>query len=159
GTSEQVTVTIVWAGGEPTTTALIRPLARTDRLSTYPALCERVRALAAAGRTARAIAQCLAEEGFRPPTGTRFPAQQILSLRQQLGIPASTPHRQRQDTLETDEGWPRDRARMLGLSKSSLAYWSTSGWVRARRQEQPPRWIVWADGTELERLRMLRAQP
>jgi DNA invertase Pin-like site-specific DNA recombinase len=159
GTSEQVTVTIVWAGGEPTTTALIRPLARTDRLSTYPMLGVRVRALAAEGRTASAIAHCLDAEGFRPAKGTHFTAQQVLVLRQQLGIPASSPHQPRGDALEPDEWWPRDLARVLGASKSSLAYWIRHGWVRARRQEQPPRWIVWADGTELERLRTLRAQP
>jgi DNA invertase Pin-like site-specific DNA recombinase len=159
GTSEQVTVTIVWAGGEPTTTELLRPLARTDRLSTYPALCERIRGLAAEGRTASTIAQCLDEDGFRPAKGARFTAQQILVLRQRLGIPASRPHRHRNDALGADEWWPRDLAQVLGCSKSSLAYWIAHGWVRARRQEQPPRWIVWADGTELERLRTLRAQP
>jgi len=80
-------------------------------------------------------------------------------LRQRLGIPASRPHRQHDDALGPDEWWPRTLAQELGLSKSSLAHWITQGRVQARQQEQPHRWIVWADATELGRLRTLRAQP
>lgn len=160
GTSERVTVTVAWAGGAPTTTELIRPLARTERLSTYPTLCARIRGLAAEGQTASAIAQRLEAEGFRPAKGARFTAQQILVLRQRLGIPASSPHRPRHDVLGVDEWWPRGLAQELGLSKSTLAHWITRGWVRARQQERPAgRWIVWADADELERLRTMQARP
>jgi hypothetical protein len=160
GTSERVTVTVAWTGGEPTASELIRPLARSDRLSTYPALCQRVRELAAAGQTASAIAHCLDDAGFRPAKGAHFSAQQILAMRQRLGIPASSPHRPRRDDLGPNDWWPMALARELGMPKATLSHWIAQGWVRARRRAQPPtRWIVWADAAELQRLRTLRARP
>ncbi|WP_434599954.1 hypothetical protein [Streptomyces sp. A5-4] len=67
GDSERVTVQVVWAGGHRTDGEIIRPVGRLDQLSYYPQLAARARELAAAGRSAREIAQILNEEGFRPP--------------------------------------------------------------------------------------------
>ncbi|HEX9539861.1 MAG TPA: recombinase family protein, partial [Streptosporangiaceae bacterium] len=67
GDSELVDVTITWAGGHQTTGRAVRPVARLDQLSYYPALLARVTELAAAGCTNRQIADVLNAGGFRPP--------------------------------------------------------------------------------------------
>src|SRR6516225_3046531 len=81
GTSELVDVTITWAGGHQTTGQAIRPVARLDQLSYYPALLARAAELAGAGRTTRQIAEALNAEGFRPPKRTsRFGPGQVRTL-------------------------------------------------------------------------------
>src|SRR5947199_4581032 len=59
GDSELVDVTITWAGGHQTTGQAVRPVARLDQLSYYPALLARVTELAEAGSTTRQIAATL----------------------------------------------------------------------------------------------------
>ena len=49
GATERVHAAITWAGGHQTHADLRRPVARIDQLSYYPALTERIRALAGAG--------------------------------------------------------------------------------------------------------------
>src|SRR5262249_44167475 len=70
GTSELVDVTITWAGGHQTTGQAVRPVARLDQLSYYPALLARVTELAEAGQNNPQIAEVLNAEGFRPPKRT-----------------------------------------------------------------------------------------
>src|SRR6266576_3141773 len=67
GATEHVHATVTWAGGHQTHTDLSRPVARIDQLSYYPALTERIRALAGAGLGNAAIAGQLALDGFRTP--------------------------------------------------------------------------------------------
>ena len=87
GDSELVDVTITWAGGHQTTGQAVRPVARLDQLSYYPALLARVTQLAAAGRNNRQIAGVLNAEGFRPPKRTsRFTGGQVRTLITQRGI-------------------------------------------------------------------------
>ena len=96
GDSELVDVTITWAGGHQTTGQAVRPVARLDQLSYYPALLARVTGLAAAGRNNRQIAGVLNAEGFRPPKRTsRFTGEQVRTLISQRGIrePAQGPAR------------------------------------------------------------------
>ncbi len=59
--------------------------------------------------------------------------------------------------LAADEWWPAEVAQRLDLARSTVHSWIRRGQVRARREEQPPfRWIIWADATELDRLRQYR---
>ena len=89
GDSELVDVTITWAGGHQTSGQAVRPVARLDQLSYFPALLARVTGLAAAGRSNRQIADVLNAEGFRPPKRTsRFSDQQVRTLISQRGIRA-----------------------------------------------------------------------
>ena len=89
GDSELVDVNITWAGGHQTSGQAVRPVARLDQLSYYPALLARVTGLAAAGRNNRQIADALNAEGFRPPKRTsRFTGQQVRTLISQRGIRA-----------------------------------------------------------------------
>jgi hypothetical protein len=96
GTSEQVTVTIGWAGGHTTPGLTIRPVARLEQLSCYPQLVERVRQLAEQGHRAQAIVRRLHAEGFRPAKGReRIGVSAITQLLHQLGCPGvhPRPHR------------------------------------------------------------------
>ena len=45
-------------------------------------------------------------------------------------------------------------------AETTLHQWIRRMWVRAHQQAQPPRrWIVWADGAEVERLSALHQRP
>jgi hypothetical protein len=60
------------------------------------------------------------------------------------------------DGLGEQEWWPAELARRLALSRSSLYNWIKRGWVRARQLDDGcHRWVIWADATEVERLRQL----
>lgn len=155
GASERVRVRIQWLGGGHTDGAVIRPVARLADLSYYPELCERVRTLASEGLATATIADRLEAEGYRPArTGSRFGRQGIVELQRRLGIRVRRARTPRRAGLGLNEWWPVEITRQLDLPRATLHYWIRRGWVRARREEQPPgRWIVWADAAELERLR------
>ena len=69
------------ADGHQTAGQAVRPVARLDQLSYYPALLARVTELADVGRNIRQIVDALSAEGFRPPQRTsRFSGQQIRIL-------------------------------------------------------------------------------
>ncbi len=73
GDSELVHVTITWAGGHKTSGQAVRPVARLDQLSYYPALLARVTELAEAGRrTARSPISSTRRDSARPsgPAGS-----------------------------------------------------------------------------------------
>ena len=75
GATESVRATVVWAGGQQTDADLVRPVARVDQLSYYPALAGRIRALAAQGLASTAIA------GRSPPRAAATPPGRTLQLR------------------------------------------------------------------------------
>ena len=72
GATERVHATVTWAGGHQTQADLRRPVARIDQLSYYPALTERIRALAGQGLDSTAIAggktPCRPTGGSSPQT-------------------------------------------------------------------------------------------
>jgi hypothetical protein len=70
GATERVYAAITWAGGHQTHAGLTRPVARIDQLSYYPALTERIRALAGEGLGNAAIADRLALEVSARPACT-----------------------------------------------------------------------------------------
>ncbi len=56
-----------------------------------------------------------------------------------------------------DEWWARELADRLTISHNSLLYWIGHGRVRARKERGGlRRWIVWANGAEVERLQAYR---
>jgi hypothetical protein len=157
GGSERVQVTIVWAGGTQTGGEVVRPVASLASLSYYAELCQRVRALAAAGHSALQIADCLNHEGYRPPNpAARFGPRGIREFGQRLGVWRAGRRRVAGADLQADEWWPPELAHALGMPRSTLYTWVLRGWVTARRQERPAgrwRWVLWADQAELARLR------
>jgi DNA invertase Pin-like site-specific DNA recombinase len=158
GTSEQVRIRITWAGGGQTEGVLIRPLARYTDRSDYARLCARVQELTEDGWSLEAIAHQLETDGFPPlRRGHRWSVPSVQTLRRQLGL--SQPHRRGSSraALGPDEWWAREVAERLALSHSSLCAWIERGVVRARKEPGGlQRWIVWADASELERLRAYR---
>jgi len=162
GTSELVDVTITWAGGHQTTGQAVRPVARLDQLSYYPALLARVTELAEAGCTTRQIAEALNAEGFRPPKRTsRYRPEQVrillnqhnLRTRRQRGQPAAL------DGLASGEWSVPGLAAALGMPTASVYNWIYRGWITARHAPGSKNWIISADAAQMQQLRERRARP
>jgi DNA invertase Pin-like site-specific DNA recombinase len=165
GTSERVEAAVTWAGGQTTHGTTIRPVARLDQLSTYPQLRERVHQLAARGHRAKAIADQLHAEGFRPAKGhDRIGVNAINQLLHQLGCPrAFTRDRLAPPAGEEPgphEWWLDDLAAELAMPPITLHSWLRRGWVHARQESRRPhRWIIHADPHQLAELRQRRSRP
>jgi DNA invertase Pin-like site-specific DNA recombinase len=158
GTSEQVRVRMSWAGGGQTEGVLVRPIARYTDRSDYARLCARVQELSAAGWSLEAIAHQLEADGFPPlRCGHRWSVSSVQTLRRQLGVGNTHRHGHSAKALGPEEWWAREVAERLGVPRSSLFTWIQRGVVRARKERGGmQRWIVWADASELERLRAYR---
>jgi DNA invertase Pin-like site-specific DNA recombinase len=162
GESERVDVTIHWAGGSQTNGTLIRPVGRFEQLSYYPHLCDRIRVLVAEGRSAATIAERLNDEGYHPAKqASRFSRAGVQDLIQRLGLHPPAKRQPAPLCLEADEWWLADLAQALDMPRATLESWIRRGWVRAQREHVLGRdqWIVWADQTEVARLRQHRQQP
>ena len=163
GATERVHATVTWAGGHQTHADLSRPVARIDQLSYYPALTERIRALAGQGLGSAAIAGQLAAEGFRTPRlHDRFHPGEIQHLIRRLGLRPGLDHDHRTDqgSLGPGQWWLAALAREIGMPAATLFGWLKRGWVTGRQDTRPPyRWIITADPAEVERLRALHQLP
>src|SRR6266545_4634913 len=165
GTSERVAVEIGWAGGHATHADAVRPVARLEQLSCYPQLVERVRQLAEQGYRAKAIANRLHAEGFRPAKGhNRIGVSAIKQLLRDLGCPpAVTRARIAPPPGEAPgphEWWLDELAAELAMPPITLHSWIRRGWVSARQESHRPyRWILHADSDQLAELRQRRTRP
>jgi hypothetical protein len=163
GATERVQATVTWAGGHQTHADLSRPVARIDQLSYYPALTQRIAALAADGLENAQIADRLAAEGFRTPRlHERFNTGEIQHLIRRLGLRPGLDHDPRtgQGSLGPSQWWLATLAREIGMPTATLFGWLKRGWVTGRQDTRPPyRWIITADPAEVERLRALHQLP
>ena len=163
GATERVHATVTWAGGHQTHADLRRPVARIDQLSYYPALTERIRALAGEGLRTAAIADRLAAEGLRTPRlHDRFHDGEIQQLIRRLGLRPGLDHDHRtgHGSLGPGQWWLAALAREIGMPVATLFGWLRRGWVTGRQDTRPPyRWIITADPAEVERLRALHQLP
>ena len=163
GATERVQATVTWAGGCQTHAGLLRPVARIDQLSYYPALTGRIRALAGQGLDNTAIAGQLAAEGFRTPRQhERFHAGEIQHLIRRLGLRPGLDHDHRtgQGSLGPGQWWLAALAREIGMPTATLFGWLKRGWITGRQDTRPPyRWIITADSAEVGRLRALHQLP
>jgi DNA invertase Pin-like site-specific DNA recombinase len=161
GNSELADVVIRWAGGHQTSGQAIRPVARLDQLSYYPALLARVTELAEAGRTNRQIADALNAEGFRPPKRTsRFSDQQVRTLISQRGIRGQRKGRPAVLTgLAPGEWSVPTLSAELGMPTASIYNWIYRGWITARHAPGSKNWIITADDEQIRQLRERRARP
>jgi DNA invertase Pin-like site-specific DNA recombinase len=151
GESERLHITIEWVGGGTTTGITIRPIRRTEALSYYPMLCERIRQLAAEGSSTVKITACLAQEGFRSPQQDRaLNRQTVIALMRRLGI--RQPNCQPRPRLSPQEWRLSELAEHLRRSTTTLHLWRKRGWLAARWYAPERCWVVWADAAELERL-------
>jgi DNA invertase Pin-like site-specific DNA recombinase len=161
--TEQVNVELHWAGGHRTGTRLIRPVARLEQLSYYPQLTNRVRELYQQGLPARAIAQRLNTEGWRPAKRREtFNRVMVGSLLSRLGLKTGTAKQQHTCGVarKLNEWTLKELAGKLEMSESTLYAWLHRGNLKARQVKGLARtvWLVHADRQELARLRQLRAE-
>jgi len=161
GDSELVDVTITWAGGHQTTGQAVRPVARLDQLSYYPALLARVTELAGAGRTSRQIAGVLNAEGSRPPKRTsRFTDEQVRTLITRRGIRSTQKGRPGVLTGLPPGQWSvTGLSAELGMPTASIYNWIYRGWITARHAPGTRNWIITADEEQMRQLRERRARP
>ncbi len=161
--TEQVNVELHWAGGRRTRTRLIRPVARLEQLSYYPQLTNRVRELHQQGLPARAIAQRLNTEGWRPAKRREtFNRLMVRGLLSRLGLSTGTAKQQHTCGVarKPNEWTLKELAGKLEMSESTLYAWLHRGNLKARQVKGPARtvWLVHADRQELARLRQLRTE-
>ena len=159
GDSEQLEVTLHWAGGFSSCHRLIRPVARYQQLSNYRELLQRIDSLRRKGCCCGKIAEHLNQEGFYPPKRTdHFSGQMIVRL---LGDRRPAGHRPRAMAdpalLEKHEHWLTDLARRMNIPVATMHKWQRLGWVHSRKVDVAGgRWAIWADDGELKRMRRIR---
>jgi hypothetical protein len=163
GDTEQVDVCVTWAGGHTTAGRIVRPVARLDQLSYYPALVARVRELAETGMGMKRIAEQITAEGFRPPKcSQRFSAQSVNDLLRRQGLsryPGRAGHPPDERLGEHEWRLP-DLAAALDMPQVTLHTWVHRGWVHGHRDDTPQHaWVLHAGPDDLNRLRELRQRP
>jgi DNA invertase Pin-like site-specific DNA recombinase len=156
--SERVDVVLHWIGGVTQDHVLTRRVSRYGQQSDYPRLVARLRELCAGRENAAAIAERLNAEGFQPPKRTdRFTGAMIQRLTMHLGLA----RRQRHGSttgLGPDEYRPMGLARRLDINRDTVRRWLRAGWLNVRRDDEGHH-VIWADASELRRLRELHALP
>jgi DNA invertase Pin-like site-specific DNA recombinase len=160
GDSDQVDVTLHWAGGVTSQHRVIRPVARYEQLSTYAELMARIDTLRHGGASFAQIAEHLNRAGFYPPKRTeRFNGGIVARLLSQRGLHGPRPRVMVDGSvLKRHEYWLTDFARELAMPIATVHKWQRCGWVHSRKVAVASgRLVIWADDDELERLRRLRA--
>jgi DNA invertase Pin-like site-specific DNA recombinase len=159
GDSEQVDITLHWAGGVQSQHRVIRPVARYEQLSTYPKLLARIDQLRHDGMSFEQIAAHLNREPFYPPKrANQFNGGMMARLLSRRGLHGPRPRVMVETgVLEPHEYWLSDLARELNLPRITLYKWQRFGWVHSRKAaEALGRLALGADDEELARLRQLR---
>jgi hypothetical protein len=156
--NERVEVTLHGVGGVVRSHTITRPVARYSQQSTYPRLVARLRELCSGRRNSAEIAQQLNAEGFRPPKRAKpFSGEMVRRLTVHPGLL----RRQRHGSttgLGPDEYRPMGLARRLGISRDTVRRWLHAGWLNVRRDDDGNH-VIWADASELRRLRELHDLP
>lgn len=160
GDTENVHVVLTWAGGATSSADLVRPVAKLEQLTYYPALVARIQELADTGLSPAMIAERVNAEGLRPPKRSdHFTPDTMRVLMRRLNI-GRRAHRTPPAPPGPDQWWLNDLAHKIGMPPITLDTWIRRGWVTAHQQpEGRHRWIVHADTAEIERLRALHRLP
>ena len=153
--SEYVGVTIHWQGGFTSRHEVVRPVRSYEQLRDLDKLMDRIAALRDEGYTTAQIADALNREGFSPPKRRRgFFPDLVRQLMVRRGLTRSEAHTEQ---LGPHEWWLPRLAEAIPVTVGKLANWARRGWVRSRRTPEQHLWILWADESELTRLRKLAA--
>jgi hypothetical protein len=157
--SENATVTVRWQGGFESRHGLVRSVARHNSLADYGRMRDCIDRLWRSGRSTRAIAETLNDEGFPTPrAGKKFTRHTVRKLLDSWGLtePKRPQVSAERSTLGAKEWWLLDLSSKLSIDRSTLARWCRRGWVHARQLPGQRRWwIIWADEDECSRLRQL----
>jgi hypothetical protein len=156
--SERVDVAVHWVGGLVESHTVSRPVRRYAQQADYPRLVGRLREWCAERLSAAAMADRLNAEGFRPPKRAgRFTREMVRRLLWHLGLTRREPHGSLAG-LGRDEYRPASLARGLEISRDTVRRWLRAGWLTARRDADGHH-VIWADASELRRLRELHRLP
>ena len=156
--SERVDVELHWVGGLDESHTLSRPVKRYDLQADYPRMIARLRAWCVEGLSAAAMAERLNEEGFRPPKRVeRFHRAMVRRLLWQLDLAGGESHGSLA-SLGRDEYRPGSLARRLEISRDTVRRWLRAGWLTSSRDAKGHH-VIWADASELDRLRELHELP
>jgi DNA invertase Pin-like site-specific DNA recombinase len=159
GESERVEVVVHWMGGHQSQATMIRPVACFEQLSYIEALRGRVAMLHQQGSDRPTIAATLNAEGWRPAKRrTTFTADMVGSLLLRQGLGSGRPQRVAKVERQVHEWTLTELAHTLEMPPPTLYKWLRQGYLQARqaRHISAPVWLIWADSSELERLRALR---
>jgi hypothetical protein len=159
GDSEQVDVTLHWAGGFESRHRLVRPVSRYQQLSNYNELITRIDELRKWGNSFASIAESLNAEGFRPPKRTSsFTGDMVGRLLGGRGLQGPRPQSMSETALlDDDEYWLTDFARHMQIPVSTIHKWQRVGWLHSRKVDVAGgRRAIWADASEQARLHSLR---
>jgi DNA invertase Pin-like site-specific DNA recombinase len=159
--NDDVNARIEWAGGAVRERKLPREVFGYKKQQQWKPLSCRLGALHGLGETPKVIATILDGEGFRPPKrATRFTDGIVRRLLHELGLRARVPRQMAAGILASGEVWLHDLAQTLALSPYTLHGWRKKGWMHTRQLGgRGGPWAVWADATELDRLRALKECP
>jgi DNA invertase Pin-like site-specific DNA recombinase len=159
GETEHVDMCIHWRGGTSTRHEIRQGLRKYTALDGLAKLRARILELRGDGQTADAIAVVLNREGYHVARGDAFTGdrvRQLLAKFGQTGVPPGV--RDARDLPGTNECWLPELATRLGVKPIVLHRWRWSEWLHARQlRGANGRWVVWADASEMKRLRRLRA--
>ena len=159
GETDQVALTIHWAGGLTSQHPVVRAVQRYDQLADYARLRARIAELRAQGQTMAQVAQSLNQEGFHPPKrARRFTMSMVAGFLAKDGRSGPRPQAlAKRGLLRRGEWLLTDLARELHMPPATLHRWRKVGWVQARKLPLPGgHWAIWAAGAELKRLARLR---
>ncbi|CAH2605824.1 Recombinase family protein (plasmid) [Rhodovastum atsumiense] len=161
--SEQVEVVCHWHGGHQTMHRMVRPVARLDRLSTYPQLLSRATELRQLGHGYGAIAERLNDEGWRPPKRREtFNASMVSHLLRRAGVTMSQ-YRKKIVIVErqSDEWTIAELARQIPMPMPTLYNWVQEGRLRSRTVccKKRQLTLVYADAATISQIRTVRATP
>lgn len=156
--SEEVDLTIEWAGGHETSTWIKRPVGRLTDLKKHEELLARIVALREDGWTAGRIAGMLNDEGWVTPTQRApFNERLVRSLIFRYDLPKLPSARRRAAGREEDEWMLHELADELEIPEITLYGWLRRGWLTARKsQGRGSPWLVFMDNAEQQRLVDLR---
>jgi DNA invertase Pin-like site-specific DNA recombinase len=159
GKTEEIDVTVHWRGLDPTRHVAVQGTHRYDQLAWIDRLRDRVRVMRGEGRTAGEIAAVLDAEGFHPSRGRAFTAHGVRRMAVEWGLTGTPLGINGTARLPgPGEWWLPALARELGVTPIVVHQWRWYGWVHARQLPgKAGRVIVWADRTEVARLKRLRA--
>jgi len=156
--SERVDVELHWVGGQIESHILSRPVKRYDLQASYPQLLAKLRAWCGEGMSAAGMAERLNQEGFRPPKrAERFNRGMVQRLLWHLDLAGREPYGSLA-SLGRDEYRPGSLARRLEISRDTVRRWLKAGWLTSSPDAEGHH-VIWADGSELERLRELHELP
>jgi DNA invertase Pin-like site-specific DNA recombinase len=159
GNTQRTEIAITWAGGFVSRHQHNRVVSSYSQLSNLDELLGRIVVLKETGITLSQIAEQINEEGYHSLKGRCFTSPMLSRLLVQHGVhlPRGS-NKKDSEVLKLHEWWLQDLAHEIGMPPTSLSNWHHNGWVNGRKLPGVRgRWILWADASEVDRLKQLRA--